>query len=139
MLKDLGVDISKNAQIDKAVLEVRIDASAGRGIAARRGAGRIRHTATPTFWVQKLTQDGKVKIMTIFGEPNPADLRTKHLDGGSILRALEKYHCYVREGMSGLTFQAEEQEISRQHSEVFTLDTGGLHTQSETDLEFGHH
>ena len=34
-LKDLGVDISKNTKIDKAVLEVRIDASAGRDIAER--------------------------------------------------------------------------------------------------------
>ena len=139
MLRDLGVDISKNTQIAKAVPEVRIDASAGRGTAARRGAGRIRHITTPTFWVQKLTQDGKVKITTIFGESNPADLRTKHLDGGSIFRALEKCHCHVREGRSGLALRAEEQEITRQHPDVFTLDTGGLHTQSQTDLEFGQH
>ena len=33
MLKDLGVDVSKNTKIDKAVLEVRVDASAGRGMA----------------------------------------------------------------------------------------------------------
>ena len=32
MLKDLGVDISKNTKIDKTVLEVRVGASAGRGI-----------------------------------------------------------------------------------------------------------
>ena len=43
MLKDLG-----------AVLEVRVDASAGRGIAVRRGAGRIHHIATPTLWDQEL-------------------------------------------------------------------------------------
>ena len=36
MLKDLGVDISKNTKIDKAALEMRVDASAGRGIAVRR-------------------------------------------------------------------------------------------------------
>ena len=35
--KDLGVDISKNTKIDRAVLEVRVDASAGRGIAVRLG------------------------------------------------------------------------------------------------------
>ena len=51
MLEDLGVDSSKSTQIDKAVLEVRVDASAGR-----------RHIATPTLWVEKLTQDGIVKI-----------------------------------------------------------------------------
>ena len=67
MLKDLGVDINKNTKIDKAVLEVRMDASAGRGIAVRRGAGRIRHIATPTLRVQKLTQDGIVKIAKIPG------------------------------------------------------------------------
>ena len=31
MLKDLGVHISQNTKIDKAVLGVRVDASAGRG------------------------------------------------------------------------------------------------------------
>ena len=64
-VKDLGVDISKNTKIDRAVLEVRLDASAGRGIAVRRGAGRIRHIATPTLQVQKLTQDGIVQAIFI--------------------------------------------------------------------------
>ena len=53
MLKDWGVDIIKNTKIDKAVVEVRIDASAGRGVAVRRGARRIRHIATLTLRVQK--------------------------------------------------------------------------------------
>ena len=86
MLKDLGDDISKNTKIDKAVLEVRVDASSGRGMAVRRGAGRTHHIATPTLWVQKLTQHGTVKITEILGVSNPADLGTKHLDGGSIRR-----------------------------------------------------
>ena len=49
MLKELGVDNCNKTKIDNAVLEVRVDASAGRGIAVRRGAGRIRHIATPTI------------------------------------------------------------------------------------------
>ena len=53
ILTDLGVDISKNTKIARAILEVRVDASAGRGIVVQRGAGRIRHIATPTLWVQK--------------------------------------------------------------------------------------
>ena len=39
MLKDLGVEIGKHTQIDQAVLEVRIDAFAGSGIAVRRELG----------------------------------------------------------------------------------------------------
>ena len=41
MLKDLGVDISKNTKIDQAVREVRTDASAVRGTTARRGFGTL--------------------------------------------------------------------------------------------------
>ena len=80
MLKDLGVDISINIQIDKAVLEVRIDASAGRGIAVRRGAGRSRHIATPTLWVQKLTQEYRTRRIL---EPNTltADQFEEHSRG----------------------------------------------------------
>ena len=87
MLKDLGVDISKNTKIERAALEVRVDASTGRGIAV---GGRIRHFATPTLWAQELTQDGIVKITKIPGISNPADPGTKHFDGGSSRRALEK-------------------------------------------------
>ena len=52
MLMDLGVDINNNTNIEKSALEARIDASAGRGIAVWRGAGRFRHVATPTSWAQ---------------------------------------------------------------------------------------
>ena len=48
------------------------------------GAGILRNSATRTVWVQKFTQDGKVNITKIPGASNPADLGTKHLDGGLI-------------------------------------------------------
>ena len=88
----------------------------------RRGSGRIRHIASPSLWEQKLTQNGKVEITKIPGASNPVDLGTKHLDRGSIRRALEKCHCYVREGRSGIALPAEMREITRRHPEVFTFD-----------------
>ena len=97
--KTWRVHISKNTMTDKAVLEVRVDASAGRGMAVRRGAGRIRHIATPALWVHQLTQDGMVKITKIPGISNLADLGTKHLDGGSIRRALKVIATFVKEGL----------------------------------------
>ena len=72
MLRDLGVELTGDATV-----EVKVDATAGRGVAMRRGAGRIRHIATPTLWVQKLVQDGKVKVSKIPGNANPADLGSK--------------------------------------------------------------
>ena len=136
MLKDLGVDNCKKTKIDKAVLEVRVDASAGRGIAVRQRAGRICHIATPTLWVHKLTQDGTVKITKIPGVSNPEDIGTKHLDGGSIRRALERCHCYTGEGRAGIALRAEVQEITKSHPEVFAVDNAcEVDTQSEMDME----
>ena len=72
LLKDMGVDMQEP-------LDLRLDASAGIGIAQRRGAGRIRHIATPTLWLQKAVSDGKVKVGKCPGKENPADLGTKFL------------------------------------------------------------
>ena len=79
MLRDLGVKLTEDATV-----EVKVDATAGRGVAMRRGAGRIRHIATPTLWVQKLVQDGKVEVSKIPGNTNQVDLGSKHLDAASI-------------------------------------------------------
>ena len=71
-------------------------------------------------------------------ESNLADLGTKHLDGGSVQRALEKCHCHVRACRSGVASRAEVPEKTRQHSEGFTVDDAiELDTQSETDMESG--
>ena len=60
----------------------------------------------------------------------------KHLDGGSIQRALERCHCYLREGRAGIALRAEVQEITESHPEVFTVDTAcEVDTQSETEVE----
>ena len=85
MLRDLGVKLTGDATV-----EVKVDATAGRGVAMRRSAGRIRHIATPTLWVQKLVQDGKVKVSKIPGSANPADLGSKHLDAASIQKHLAR-------------------------------------------------
>ena len=61
-------------------VEIRIDASACLGIAARRGAGKIRHIATPTLWLQQAVHEQKVAVCKVKGTANPADLGTKHVD-----------------------------------------------------------
>ena len=61
-----------------------------------------------------------------------ADLGTKHLDGGSTRRALERCHCYIREGRAGVALRAEVQEITKFHPEVVTVDNAcEVDTQSE--------
>ena len=44
--------------VDSPSLEIKLDATAGRAIAMRTGAGRIRHIAPPTLWLQRLVING---------------------------------------------------------------------------------
>ena len=77
MARDMGIDIQKP-------LDVRVDATAGIGVASRRGAGRIRHIHTPTLWLQRAVHDGRVKMSKVNGPENPADLGTKHVEWKTI-------------------------------------------------------
>ena len=95
---------------------------------SRRGSSHCYSNLAGT----KLTQHGKVKITKI---SNPADLATKHLDGGSIRRALERCHCYIREGSAGIALRAEAQEITRSHPEVFTVDNACEVAETEMESE----
>ena len=63
MLRDFGIDLSRDGgasfvpttdgkNCEKPVIEIMVDATAGRGVVMRHGAGRIRHIATPTLWLQ---------------------------------------------------------------------------------------
>ena len=113
MLKDFGVDINKNTKSDKAVLEVRVDASAGRGTAVRRGAGRIRHIATPTLWVQKKSSRKMASSKSQrFLEP----------------RAWPILEPNIRDASAGIALRAEVQEIM--------CEVG---TQSEMEVELEQH
>jgi hypothetical protein len=68
-------------------LHVYTDSSAAKGIASRRGAGRIRHLHTALLWVQGKVADKSMRVFKVRGEDNVADLGTKHLSRG----VLEKH------------------------------------------------
>eukprot|EP00973_Karenia_brevis_P080681 11193847-Karenia_brevis.AAC.1 len=67
MMKNLGIVLARHSLDVKtrphpeSLLDVNMDASAGKAIARRRGAGDIRHIATPTLWIQKVVFDGIIK------------------------------------------------------------------------------
>ena len=63
------------------------DSSAAKGIACRRGVGRVKHLEIRTLWVQDHVTKGDVRVAKVSGESNIADLLTKYL-GPSKLRSL---------------------------------------------------
>ena len=65
-------------------IELYMDASAARGIANRQGVGKVRHLECKTLWLQQKVKDGIVKIFTVPGNDNSADLGTKVLTANRI-------------------------------------------------------
>ena len=69
LLEDLG---------DQRVpVEVLTDSSAAKGIASRRGVGKVKHLETRTLWVQDQVDRGRIQMRKVPGDTNPADVLTE--------------------------------------------------------------
>ena len=68
MLKEVGVDLK---------IRVKTDAAAAKGIATRRGMGKVRHIEVNQLWVQEKVANGELKIEKRSGLENLADHLTK--------------------------------------------------------------
>ena len=55
------------------------DASGAKGIALRRGLGKLRHVDVHLLWLQHQVSSGVFKVYKVDGKSNPADLMTKYL------------------------------------------------------------
>ena len=56
-----------------------------RGIAFRKGLGKVRHIEVCQLWLQEKVRKGVIKLIKIKGTENPADLLTKYL-GNEVLQ-----------------------------------------------------
>ena len=68
----LGVDLGYEIK-----LRVHMDAEAGKGVAARRGLGKMKHVELKYLWVQDVVKEGRLKLLKIHTDVNPADHLTK--------------------------------------------------------------
>ena len=82
--------------------EVRLtcltDSAACRGICQRLGAGRVRHLQCAVLWVQQAVRSKQLRIGTISGSDNPADIGTKPLGGSRIRELLWTMGCLEADG-----------------------------------------
>ena len=81
------------------------DASASRGMASRRGAGKIRHIETQALWLQRAVTTKNIIIRAIAGKINSADLGTKHLSISEITAHLEDLGYYFATGRSSIALR----------------------------------
>ena len=55
------------------------DSSAAKSFVCRRGLGKMRHIEIRDLWLQKEAREGRLKMVKVRGNENPADLMTKIL------------------------------------------------------------
>ena len=62
----------------KGSIRVSTDASVAKGIASRRGLGKVRHIEVHQLWVQDKVASGETEIRNVEGKTNIDDGLTKH-------------------------------------------------------------
>lgn len=86
---------------------LHVDATAGRGIASRRGVGRVRHLHGPLLWVQQFVEAKAFEIKKIPGPSNGADLGTKHVGSKLMWEHLGRLGFIKASGRSRLALKAQ--------------------------------
>ncbi|CAK0894862.1 unnamed protein product [Prorocentrum cordatum] len=81
--------------------ELCCDAAAGKGVAERRGVGRIRHLRAPLLWMQRAVQRGLVKIKKVPGASDSADLGAKHVEATLVAGSLASLGFVKWRGRAG--------------------------------------
>ena len=70
MMGEMGVRIG---------IRLKTEASAAKGIATRRGMGKVRHIEVNQLWLQAHVARGDIKVEKIDGVKNIADQLTKYV------------------------------------------------------------
>merc|ERR1712143_22283 len=71
VMQDFGVSLD---------VTILTDASAAKGIASRRGLGKVRHIEVNQLWVQEKVSNGEITIIKVGTKDNLADALTKHVE-----------------------------------------------------------
>ena len=96
LMGDLGVS--------EMTVRLSFDSSGAKGIAAKRGAGEVRHIELRTLWLQNAVERKLVILRKVPGKVNPADIGTK------ILTAAEVISCLALMGMKFMIGSAKSQK-----------------------------
>ena len=85
-----------------------MDSSAAKGMASRKGLGKVRHVEVNQLWVQEKVGSGELDLKKVDGAQNLADALTKHVEHDGIQKHLEGTNQWVAEGRHELMPQTTE-------------------------------
>ena len=72
------------------------DSIGAKGILQRSGMGRLRHLSCRILWLQQLVSSGTVKLCSVSGSVNPADIGTKRLSAPRLRSLMAVFGLYNR-------------------------------------------
>ena len=99
MYRDLGLEIKLN---------LFTDATGAKGIATRRGLGKLRHVDVHLLWLQQQVASGIFKVYKVDGKQNPADLYTKYLSQDDMKKHMKRVHFWYAEGRAAVCPQVSQ-------------------------------
>ena len=82
MLNELGGQFSE--------IVLLTDSSAAKGFSSQRGLSKMRHIDTKDLWLQEAVKNKKIRLLTVPGPLNPADILTKFHDLSSLVDICER-------------------------------------------------
>ena len=89
MMGDFGVEVT---------IRINTDASAAKGMANRKGLGKVRHIAVNQLWIQDRIAKGDLTISKVNGKENIADILTKHVNAEDIRVHVHKTGQVIEQG-----------------------------------------
>ena len=110
MLEDMGI---------KMKLTISTDASAAKGISARRGAGKIRHIEVSQLWVQQKVRSGEIIIKKVRTDENLADALTKHVAQYESNYHIDNTGLIIASGRHDLAPEVNYVERGQSHQQSF--------------------
>ena len=87
---------------------VRVDATASKAIASRRGVERVRHLHTQVLWVQEAVARRELTIVKVPGVENSAGMGTKHLAQRKMHECLKIAGSHITGGRSRMAFRVAQ-------------------------------
>ena len=82
----------------KTGITIKTDASAAKGIATRKGLGKVRHLDCTDLWIQDAIRSGRIALAKVPGADNPADILTKYVDRKMLDTALKRLSLVPTDG-----------------------------------------
>ena len=107
VMKDFGVDLS---------ITIHTDASAAKGIASRRGLGKVRHIEVNQLWVQEKVSTGEITIRKIGTKDNLVDALTKYVEAEVLNRHMQGTNPGIRSGRHSIMPEREANNLTTEAS-----------------------